>query len=139
MLCRKLKRRSVRTAENHRHMELPAGHVQHLRSGVHDLIERKKREVPRHELDDRTKPNHRGPDTNARKSELGDRSIDDAHRAEFVEQSLRNLVRSVVLRDFLSHQEYAIVTHELFTKRLVQRVAVGKYWHGQLVVYEYVA
>ena len=59
MLRRKLQRRSIGTAEYHRHGELPARHVQHLRGGVHNLIDCEQRKIPRHEFNDRAQANHR--------------------------------------------------------------------------------
>ena len=103
--------------------KLAARHVEHLRGGVHDLVEREEREIPRHELDDRTEPDHRRADANAGEAELGDRRVNNAHRAKFVEQSLRNLVSAVVLRDFLTHEENAFVARQLFAQRLRQSVA----------------
>src|SRR5439155_12852637 len=97
------------------------------------FVEREQCEVPGHELDDRPQSNHRRPDSDAGKAELSDRSIDDTHRAELVEESLGDLVGSVVLRDFFPHKEDAIVTLQLLAQRLSKCVAIGEYRH-QLVV-----
>ena len=112
---------------------MTAGHVENLRGGVHDFVEREQSEVPGHELDDWPEANHRCTDANPSEAELGNRSIDDAHRPELVEQSLRHFVGAVVLRDFLSHEEDAVVALQLLAKRLGQRVTVSEYRHQELV------
>jgi hypothetical protein len=133
VLCSKLKRRTVGAAEHHRHLVLSARHVEHFRRGVDDFVDGQQREVPGHELDDRSKTDHCCSDADAGEPELGDRRIDDAHRAKFVEQSLRDLVGSVVLRDFLSHQEDTVVPLQLLAERLRQSVTIGDYRHQELV------
>ena len=75
------------------------------------------------------KPNHRGANANAGEAELGDRRVDNSHRTEFVEQSFRDFVRAVVLRDFLAHEEDAVVALKLFAQRLRERVAIGEDCH----------
>ena len=110
-------------------VELAARHVEHLGGGVDDLVEREQREVPRHELDDRAQADHRRADADAGEAELGDRRVDDAHLAEFLEQALGDLVRALVDADFLAHEEDAVVALHLFAQRLVERVAVGDDWH----------
>ena len=129
VLRRQLQRGAVGTAKHDRDVELAARHVEHLRRGIEHLVEREHGEVPRHELDDRTQADHRRADAHAGESELGDRRVDDAHLAEFLEQSLRYLVRALVDGDFLSHEEDAVVALHLFTKRRVQRVSVCDDWH----------
>ena len=124
-----LQRRAVRAAEDDRDVELAARHVEHLRRGVHDLVEREQREVPRHELDDRPQPDHRRADADAGEAELGDRRVDDAHLAELLEQPLRDLVGALVDGDFLAHEEDAVVALHLLAQRLVQRVAIRDDWH----------
>src|SRR3546814_13596909 len=60
-----------------------------------------------HELDDRAQAAHRRARAEPGKAVFGDRRIDDALVAELVEQSLRDLVRALILRDFLTHHEDA--------------------------------
>jgi len=66
----------------------------------------------------------RRSDPDAGEPELRDGRVHHAHGAEFVEQSARNLVRAVVFRDFLAHEEYAVVVLHLLAERLVQGVTV---------------
>ena len=131
VLRTELQRGTVRAAEHHRHRELTARHVQHLRRRVHDLVDRQQREVPRHEFDDRTQPCHRRPDADAGEAEFGDRGVDDAHLAELLQQSFRDFVRTLIHRDFLTHEEDAVVAVHFFAERHVERIAVGNDGHGR--------
>ena len=124
-----LQRGAVRAAEHDRHLVLAARHVEHLRGGVHDLVEREQREVPGHELDDRAQPDHRRADADAGESELGDRRVDDAHLAELLEESLGDLVRALVDGDFLAHEEDAIVALHLLANGGAEGVSVCDYRH----------
>ena len=123
VLRRNLISRSVRAAKNDRHLELPAGHVEHLRGVVDDLVGCENRKVPRHELDHGPKPGHRRTDADRGKSELGDRSIDDTFVAELLPEPARHLISAVVLGDFLAHDEDVLVSQYFFAKRLIQCVA----------------
>ncbi len=129
VLGRELERRAVGAAEDDRDVVLSSRHVEHLRSGVHDLVEREQGEVPRHELDDGPEPDHRRADPDAGEAELGDGRVDDAHLAELLEEPLRDLVRALVDADLLPHEEDAVVAVHLFAERLVEGVAVGDYGH----------
>ena len=135
VLRRELQRGAVRPAEDDRHLVLAARHVEHLRRGVHDLVDREQREVPGHELDDRAKPDHRRADADAGEAELGDRRVDDAHLAELLEESLGDLVRALVDGDFLAHEEDAVVALHLLADGLAEGVSVRDDWHlcGELV------
>ena len=125
MLRRELQRRAVGTAEDDRHVELTARHIEHLRGGIHDLIEREEREIPGHELDDRAQPHHRGAHADAGEAELGDGRVDHAHLAEFFEEALRHLVGAVVDADFLAYQKDAVVLMHLLAESLIECVAIG--------------
>ena len=132
MLRGKLQRRAIWTAEHHRHLVLTTRHIESLGGDVHDLIESEQSKIPGHELDDRPETDHRRSDADAGKSELGDRSVDDAHRTELVEQSFGNFVGAVVLSDFFAHEKDAVVALQLFAQRLGQRVMIGDYRHQEL-------
>src|SRR5712664_471132 len=79
---------AVRAAEHDRQGHLPARHVQHLGGGIHDLVERQDREIPRHELDDWAQPAHRGTHADPGEPQLGDRRVDDTFGAELLQQPL---------------------------------------------------
>ena len=66
--------------------------------------------------------------------EFGPMRIVDTPITELVEKTFRYLVRAIVLRDFLSHEEHAIIARQLFPERLVQRFTIGNDRHRQLVV-----
>ena len=68
--------------------ELPAGHVERLRRRIDDLVDRLHGEVEGHELDDRAQARERGADADAGKAVLGDRRVDHAPVAEFLQQAL---------------------------------------------------
>ena len=80
-------------------------------------------------LDDRTQPDHRRTDTNAGEPELGDWRVDDAHLAEFLKQPLGDFVCALIDRDFLAHEENAVVTKHLLAEGLVQGISISDYWH----------
>ena len=87
-MCRaKLMGRAVRTAKSNRDIELSAGHREHVRRVVHDLIERHERETKRHELNDRPQADHCRADSQPGKSVLADRRVDDAFGPKTLEQS----------------------------------------------------
>jgi large subunit ribosomal protein L22 len=70
-------------------------------------------------------------DADTGKTELGDRRVDDAHLAEFLQQSLRDFVRALIDGDFLTHEEDAIITVHFFAERHVERIPVGDHGHGR--------
>jgi hypothetical protein len=129
MLSRELERGTVGSAKHHRHRVLTTRHVQHLRSGIENLVERENAEVPRHELDHRSQPNHGGADTDAGEPQLGDRRVHDAHLPEFLQEPLGHFVGALIDRDFFAHQKNAIVALHLFTQRLAEGLTIRDYWH----------
>ena len=83
-----LMRRTVRSTESDRDVELAAAHRQHVGSVVHHLIKRDERKTEGHEFDDRTQSDHGGTDTEAGKSIFGNRRVDNSLGAEAFEQAL---------------------------------------------------
>ena len=73
------------------------------------------------------KPGERGADAETGKAVLGDRRIDDAPRAEFLQQALRHLVGALIFGDFLADHEYVGVAAHLLGHGVAQRLAHG---HG---------
>ena len=124
MLRRELQRGAVGSPKHDRDVELPARHVEQLGGRVEHLIERQHREVPGHELDYRSKPDHRRADADAGETQLGDWRVDNSHLAELLQQSLRDFVRALVDGHFLTHQKDAVVALHLFAQRLVQGVSI---------------
>src|SRR5205085_11154518 len=126
----KLMRRTVRSAEGDRDVELPAGHREHVGSVVHHLIERDQRKTESHELDDRPQSDHGRAHSQPGKSIFADRRVDDSLRPETLEQSLAYFVSAVVFGDFLAHQENIRIALEFFGERFVERLAVGDFSHA---------
>ncbi len=120
-------RSTVRPAEHDRAAHLSAGHVERLRRRIDDLIHRLHREVERHEFDDRLQACHRRANADAGKAVLGDRRVDDAPGAEFLQQPLRHLVGALIFRDLLAHDEDIAIAPHFFRHRIAQRFADG---HG---------
>ena len=56
---------------------------------------------------------------------LGDRRVDDALRAEFLQQSLGDLVGALIFGDFLAHHEDVGVAAHLLGHGVAQRFAHG--------------
>ena len=54
---------------------------------------------------------------------FGDRRVDHAHVAEFFQQPLRDFVGTLILRDFLAHQEHGGIATHFFRHRITQRLA----------------
>ena len=119
------RRGAVGPTEHDRAAHLAAGHVQRLGRGVDDLVDRLHREVEGHEFDDRLQARHRRTDADAGKAVLGDRRIDHAPRAEFLQQPLTDLVGALIFRDLFAHQEHVRVAPHLLGHRIAQRVADG--------------
>ena len=57
------------------------------------------------------------------KARLGDRRVDDAALAEFLQHAPAHLVGAVVLRDFLTHEEDTLVTSHLLAHGLAEGIA----------------
>ena len=87
------------------------------------MIHRLHGEVERHELDDRLQARKRRADAEAGKPVLGDRRIDHAHGAEFLQQPLSHLVGALIFGHFLAHHEDGLVAPHLFRHGIAQRLA----------------
>src|SRR5690606_10033765 len=107
--CRQLPGGPVGTTEYDGDLELPAGHVPDLRRIVDDLVERDEGEVERHELDNRPEPLERSTNSDSGKACFGDWCIDHTLRPELFEHAFAHFVRSVVLGDFLTHEENILI------------------------------
>ena len=87
--------------------QLAARHVVDLGGLVHELIHDQRQEVAEHDVDDGPHAGHRGADADAGEPGLRDRRVDDALRAELVDEPLEHLERRAGLGDVLAHQEDA--------------------------------
>src|ERR1700739_3470149 len=96
-------RGTIGSTESDRNIELPARHHEHVGCVVYDLIERHQRKAPGHELDDRSKPGHGGADSKPSESVFADRRVNDALRSEAFEQTLTDLVSTMIFGHFFAH------------------------------------
>ena len=94
------------------------------------MVDGLQREVERHEFDDRTQTTHRSACTEPGKAIFGDRRIDDAARAEFLEQALCYLVRALIFGDFLTHDEHTVVAAHFLGHGVAQCFADGGFDHS---------
>ena len=105
MGCTELMSWTIWSAKRDRNVELTAGHGEHVRGVVHNLIECNERKTERHELDDRPEPDHGRADTQPGETIFADRRVNDSRGTKSFEQSLRDLISAVVLRHLLAHEE----------------------------------
>ena len=91
------------------------------------MVDRLHGEVPGHELDDGPEPRKARADADAGKAIFGDGRVDDAGRAELLEQALGHFVGALILGDLLAHDEDASVGPHLLGHGVAQRLAHG---HG---------
>jgi hypothetical protein len=129
MLGRDLVGGAVRAPKDDRHLELPAGHIQHLGGVVDDLVGGEDREIECHELDNWPQSGHRRSDTDRGKTKFGDRGVDDSLVAELLPEPARDLVGAVVLGHLFTHDKDVIVPDKFLAKRLVQRISDRQYSH----------
>ena len=121
--------RAVRAAEHDRGAHLAAGHVERLGRRIDDLVDRLHGEVEGHEFDDRLQAGERRADAETGKAMLGDRRVDHALRAEFLQQPLRDLVGALIFGDLLAHHEHVVVAAHLLGHGVAQRFAHGLRHH----------
>ncbi len=114
---------AVRSAEDHRAAHLAARHVEGLGRRIDDVVDRLHGEVPRHELDDRLQAGQRRADAEAGEAVFGDRGVDHAPGAEFLQQPLGDLVGALIFGDLLAHDEDFRVAPHLFGHGVAQRLA----------------
>ena len=93
------------------------------------MIKSQDSEVPRHELDNRPQADHRRANADTGKPQLSDRRVDDAHLAEFLEQTFGDFICALIDADLLAHEEDAVIALHLLTKSLIEGVAVSNDWH----------
>ena len=72
------------------------------------------RKVKGHEFDDWTKPAHCGACPNPCKAIFCNRRIDNAARAKFIEQALRDFVSALIFGNFLTHDKHAVIAAHFF-------------------------
>ena len=123
------RRRPVRPAEYDRARDLPAGHVMRLGRRIDDMVDGLHGEVEGHEFHDGAQPRECRANAEPREAHLGDGRVDHAARPELVEQPLGNLVRALVFRDLLAHDEHGIVAAHFLRHGIAKRLAHGGLHH----------
>ncbi|KAI6775058.1 hypothetical protein HG530_001816 [Fusarium avenaceum] len=99
-------------------------HVEGLGGGVDDLIDGLHGEVEGHELTlNGVKTTQGSTNSETTETRLGDRSVNDTLLTEAVEETLGNLVGTVVLGNLLTEDEDLLVLGELLCESLVERIS----------------
>ena len=79
--------------------------------------------VPRHELHNRAQSCHGSANSDTGKTMLGDRRINHAAGAKFLQQTLGNLIRTLIFRDLFAHHENVAVAAHFLSHCVPQRFA----------------
>ena len=116
-------RGTIRTPEDDRALNLTARHIERLGGGIDHMINGLHGKVERHELDDRLQAGHRRTDAQTGEPMLGNRGVNHPLGAELVQQTTAHLIGTLVLRDFLAHQEHVGVAAHLLGHGVAQCVA----------------
>ena len=74
-------------AQHQRHIQLATRHVVGLGRLIAELVHDQKQEVAEHQVHHRAASGHGGPDGDAHETGFGDRRVDDARGAEFLDQT----------------------------------------------------
>mmetsp|Transcript_9046 Transcript_9046/g.11787 ORF Transcript_9046/g.11787 Transcript_9046/m.11787 type:complete len:278 (+) Transcript_9046:645-1478(+) len=86
------------------------------------MINRLHGEIEGHEFNDWAKSAKSGTNAKARKTMLGNRRIDDAARAEILQQFTGDFVSALVFSNFLAHDEDGFVPAHLFGHGIAQSI-----------------
>src|SRR5215831_3525382 len=81
--------RAVGRADHQRQVYLTTHHVMHFGSLIHDLVVTAADEVHEHDFDNRTQAGHCCANARAKKTHLGDRSIENAFGPKLGNQAAR--------------------------------------------------
>ena len=112
-------------ADHKRHAELPPRHMPDRGGGVEDLVQRKQREIHRHQLHDRAHASRRGTDAGPRETGFAQWCVSDAGFAEFIHQAFGDRITSAISTYVLAHQEHALIADHSVADRLLDRLAVS--------------
>ncbi len=82
-----------------------AEHKTHLRHLIGDFVHTLAQEVHEHDVDDRAKPGGRRTDAEADDALFGNRRVDDAVAAEFLEQTAVIAIHAARLADVFARDE----------------------------------
>jgi hypothetical protein len=106
---------------------LSVAHIALLGAAVDDVVDCLQRKVHRHEFNNGLQPHEGSTAANAGKARLGDGRVHNPASSELLEHALGDLVGSVVLSNFLPHQEYPLVPSHLLAHGLVQRLPIREF------------
>eukprot|EP00128_Syssomonas_multiformis_P014289 Colp12_sorted_trinity150504_noHs@3256 len=111
---------TVRTTEHNGDLNSASRHVVSLSGRVNDLINSLHGEVEGHELANRLKASHGSANGKTSKTHLGNGGVQDTLRTELVQETLGNLVGTIVLGDLLTNNENLIISLHFFLHGVVQ-------------------
>jgi hypothetical protein len=112
---------AVRHPQGQRAVELAAEHVARLRDLVRDLVHRARHEIGEMHVDHGDQAGGGGAEGRAHDGRLRDRRVEDAVRAELVDQPSRDAERQAE-DDVLADAEHARIPPHLLAQRQIQRV-----------------
>ncbi len=107
-------------------IDFATGHVADHGGVVDDLIPGDGVEAPEHEFHDGANAEHGGADSHADETGLADGGIDDTVITPFVPKAFGDFVGTVVLGDFLTHQDDHGIAGEFLIEGFAEGVAVGE-------------
>ena len=117
------RRRAVGAAKHDGAGLLATGHVKRLGRRIDDVVDGLHGEVHGHELDDGLEAGIAGTAGQTGEAHLGDGGVDHPLGAEFVQQSLADLIGALILGHFLAQQEHGRVDPHLLGHGVAQRLA----------------
>ena len=125
VLCRQLLAAAGRHADDDRHVELPARHVQQGGRRVHDLVEGQQAEVAGHHFDDRPHAAERRADAGADEAGLRERRVTNPFGSELGQQAAADREAAAVAAHVLTHQEHARIGQQRGAQALPHGLAIG--------------
>ena len=96
------------------------------------MVDRLHGEVEGHELDDGLEAHEGRANADTGEAVFGDWGIDHAAGAEFLKQSLRDLVGALILGDFLAHHEDLVVLAHFLGHGIAQGLAHSRGHHRRI-------
>ncbi len=99
----------------------------------HDRVEGARDEVRELQLGDRSLPHPGRPERGADEALLGDRRVDHALGAEFLQQPLGDAERPAEVADVLAYEEHPLVLAHGIRHRRANRLEVGDLGHGATI------
>ena len=116
-----------RHANDDRHVEQAAGHMEDGRRVVKDLIGGEQAEVDGHDFDNGPHAVHGGADARASKAGLGQGRIDDAHGTELIEHAFADSEAAAVTPDIFADEEDTLIIAHRVAERLAHSFTVGQF------------